>query len=174
MSTIFDFKVKDGNGEEVTLEQYKGQVILIINSATGCGFTPQYKELQPLYDEFKDKGFVILDFPCNQFANQAPGDDKEIHEFCSSRYGVTFPIFAKLDVNGENASPLFAYLKEEAPFKGGFKMKMLGKLSKKSNNKNDIKWNFTKFLINRDGKVIERFEPDQGVKVVKEAVEKIL
>lgn len=141
--TIYDFNVKDSSGNDVSLSQYKGKVLLVVNTATGCGFTPQYKGLQELYDKYKEKGFEILDFPCNQFANQAPGTDAEITEFCTLRYNTTFPRFKKIEVNGENAEPLYKYLKEQ----------------KKGLGKPDIKWNFTKFLIDRDGNVVKRFAP---------------
>ena len=141
--TIYDLKVLNTKGEEVSLSDYRGKVLLIVNTATGCGFTPQYEGLQKLYDEYQNEGFEILDFPCNQFGNQAPGTDAEIGQFCSLNYNTTFPRFAKVDVNGKNEIPLFAYLKKE---KGG----MMG---------SNIKWNFTKFLVDRNGKVVERFAP---------------
>ena len=141
--TIYDLKVLNTKGEEVSLSDYRGKVLLIVNTATGCGFTPQYEGLQKLYDEYQNEGFEILDFPCNQFGNQAPGTDAEIGQFCSLNYNTTFPRFAKVDVNGKNEIPLFAYLKKE---KGG----MMG---------SSIKWNFTKFLVDRYGKVVERFAP---------------
>ena len=141
--TIYDLKVLNTKGEEVSLSDYRGKVLLIVNTATGCGFTPQYEGLQKLYDEYQNEGFEILDFPCNQFGNQAPGTDAEIGQFCTLRYKTTFPRFAKVDVNGKNEIPLFAYLKKE---KGG----MIG---------SNIKWNFTKFLVDRNGKVVERFAP---------------
>ncbi|MBR1638017.1 MAG: glutathione peroxidase [Treponema sp.] len=140
---LYDLSVKARNGNDVSLKDYEGKVLLIVNTATGCGFTPQYKGLQELYDKYKDKGFEILDFPCNQFANQAPGNDEEIHTFCTGRFGITFPQFAKIDVNGKDESPLYTYLKSQQ--KG-----MLG---------SKIKWNFTKFLVAKDGSVIERFAP---------------
>lgn len=141
--SIYDYKVRTANGEEVSMTEYFGKVLLIVNTATGCGFTPQYDGLQKLYDKYKDKGLEILDFPCNQFGHQAPGTEKEIKEFCTLKYKTTFPLFAKIDVNGKCAEPLFKYLKRE---KGGF----LG---------DDIKWNFTKFLVSRDGTVVERYAP---------------
>ena len=141
--TIYDLKVLNTKGEEVSLGDYRGKVLLIVNTATGCGFTPQYEGLQKLYDEYQNEGFEILDFPCNQFGNQAPGTDAEIGQFCSLNYNTTFSRFAKVDVNGKNEIPLFAYLKKE---KGG----MMG---------SSIKWNFTKFLVDRNGKVVERFAP---------------
>lgn len=179
--SIYDFKVKAQDGKEVSLDEYKGKVLLIVNTATECGFTPQYEDLQNLYDKFHDQGLDILDFPCDQFGNQAPGTDEEIHTFCTGRFGVTFPQFSKIDVNGPNAIPLFKYLEEEAPFKGlgmspqaialAGMLKLQDKNYKKSN---DIKWNFTKFLVSRDGKVLDRFEPTTSMKKVDEAVEKAL
>jgi len=139
--SIYDFKVKDNRGNIVDLKEYKGKVLLIVNSATECGFTPQYVGLQKLYETYKDKGFEILDFPCNQFANQTPGSDEEIMAFCFGRFGITFRQFAKIDVNGKNAAPLFKYLKSK---KGG----LFGK---------NIKWNFTKFLVDKEGNVVKRF-----------------
>lgn len=163
---IYDFSVKTRKGEDVSLSNYKGKVLLIVNTATGCGFTPQYDELQNLYDEFKDQGLEILDFPCNQFANQALGDDEEIHSFCTGRYGITFPQFAKVDVNGDNAIPLFKWLTENTTFKGfgnspmGMMLSIAVKKSDKEyKNNGNIKWNFTKFLIDRNGNIVERFEP---------------
>ena len=141
--TIYDFTVKDARGEDVSLKEYQGKVLLIVNTATGCGFTPQYEGLQDLYEKYAAEGFEILDFPCNQFAGQAPGTDEEIVDFCQSRYGVTFRQFHKIDVNGANEAPLYSFLKKE---KGG----VLG---------SNIKWNFTKFLVDREGKVTERFAP---------------
>lgn len=140
---IYDFKVRSAKGEEVSMADYKGKVLLIVNTATGCGFTPQYEGLQKLYDKYKDKGLEILDFPCNQFGHQAPGTEEEIQEFCTLKYKTTFPLFAKVEVNGKNEEPLFRYLKSQ---EGGF----LG---------DDIKWNFTKFLVTRDGRVVGRYAP---------------
>ena len=139
MASIYDYVVKNQMGEDVSLKQYEGQVILIVNTATGCGFTPQYTALQNLYDTYKDKGFVILDFPCNQFFGQAPGSDEEIHSFCTLKYNVSFPQFHKIDVNGKNEDPLYTYLKEQ--------------------KKGRIKWNFTKFLVARNGEVVNRYGP---------------
>ena len=167
--------------KEVSLSEYKGKVLLIVNTATGCGFTPHYDPLEAMYKEMKDQGFEILDFPCNQFANQAPGSDDEIHEFCKMKFGTEFPQFAKIDVNGETADPLFAYLATEKPFEGfgkGLKIKMLEKFSNMNNktfgDKAYIRWNFTKFLIDREGKVIARFEPTKDMDEVKEAVKAAL
>ncbi|MBQ8409913.1 MAG: glutathione peroxidase [Clostridia bacterium] len=163
---IYDFTVKAQDGNEISLSDYKGKVLLVVNTATGCGFTPQYDELQDLYDQFKDKGFEILDFPCNQFGGQAPGDDEEIHSFCTGRYGITFPQFSKIDVNGENAAPLFKWITENTRFEGfgkGPAALMMSAVAKKmdKNYKNNgkIKWNFTKFLIDREGNIVARFEP---------------
>ncbi len=181
MKTVYDFAVKDRTGKEVSLSEYKGKVLLIVNTATGCGFTPHYDPLEAMYKEMKDQGFEILDFPCNQFANQAPGSDDEIHEFCKMKFGTEFPQFAKIDVNGETADPLFAYLATEKPFEGfgkGLKIKMLEKFSNMNNktfgDKAYIRWNFTKFLIDREGKVIARFEPTKDMDEVKEAVKAAL
>ena len=141
--TVYDFKVKARDGSELSLENYRNKVILIVNTATGCGFTPQYKGLQELYDKYGSENFEILDFPCNQFLNQAPGSDEDIHTFCTGRFGITFPQFSKIDVNGEDESPLYTFLKSKA--KGIFGRR--------------IKWNFTKFLIAKDGTVVKRFAP---------------
>ena len=175
--SIYDFMVKDRKGNEVSLRDYAGKVLLIVNTATGCGFTPHYDPLEAMYKEFKVKGFEILDFPCNQFANQAPGDADEIHQFCTLKFGTEFPQFVKLDVNGENADPLFAYLATEKPFAGfgkGLKNAALSKYTEMNNKKFGekayIKWNFTKFLVNRQGEVIARFEPTVDMKEVRAAV----
>ena len=181
MTTVYDFKVKEKSGEYKSLEDYKGKVLLIVNTATGCGFTPHYDPLEAMYKEFRDRGFEILDFPCNQFANQTPGTDEEITQFCTLKFGTEFPQFAKIDVNGETADPLFAYLATEKPFEGfgkGLKFKMLEKYSNMNNktfgDKAYIRWNFTKFLIDREGKVIARFEPTKDMDEVKEAVKAAL
>ena len=175
---IYDFKVRDRKGNEVSLNDYAGKVLLIVNTATGCGFTPHYDPLEAMYKDLRDKGFEILDFPCNQFANQAPGSEDEIHEFCTLKFGTEFPQFAKIDVNGETADPLFAYLATEKPFVGfgkGLKNGLLKKFSeannKKFGDKAYIKWNFTKFLVNRNGEVIARFEPTEDMENVRAAVE---
>ena len=178
---IYDFVVKDNKGNEVKLETYKGKVLLIVNTATGCGFTPHYEPLEAMYKDFRDKGFEILDFPSNQFANQAPGSDDEIHEFCTLKFGTEFPQFAKIDVNGESASPLFSYLAMEKPFTGfgkGVKNKLLNSFAKMNNKKFGdkayIKWNFTKFLIDRNGSVIKRYEPTYNMDDLRKEVEEIL
>lgn len=156
--SIYDFTVKDTVGKNVSLSAYKGKVLLVVNTATGCGFTPQYEGLQALYERYGDKGFEILDFPCNQFGAQAPGSEEEIVDFCQSRYGVTFKQFAKIEVNGKNEEPLFTWLKSE---KGGF----MG---------SRIKWNFTKFLVDREGKVVERFAPTVTPEKIEEKIKELL
>ncbi|MBR6411291.1 MAG: glutathione peroxidase [Clostridia bacterium] len=178
MATVYDFSVKDREGKVVSLSEYKGKVLLIVNTATGCGFTPHYEPLEDMYKDLRDSGFEILDFPSNQFANQAPGTDDEIHDYCTLHFGTEFPQFSKIDVNGETADPLFAYLATEKPFEGfgkGFKTAMLTKFAnmnnKKFGDKAYIKWNFTKFLVDREGNVIARFEPTVDMKDVRKAVE---
>ncbi|MBQ9271876.1 MAG: glutathione peroxidase [Alphaproteobacteria bacterium] len=168
---IYDIKVKNMQGVMQTLEAYKGKVLLIVNTATECGFTPHYADLQALYEKYAEKGLVVLDFPCDQFGHQAPGTEAEIAKFCTSRFGVTFPQFAKVEVNGENACELFKFLKKEQGFKGfdtttdagAFMDKMLSRADADYAQKSDIKWNFTKFLIDRNGKVIARFEPTEDM-----------
>lgn len=179
--SIYDYNVKAQDGTDVSLEDYQGKVLLIVNTATGCGFTPQYSELQQIYDEFHAKGLEILDFPCNQFANQAPGSDEEIHNFCTGRFGIKFPQFAKIDVNGDNAIPLYRWLQENSTFNGfggGAMSLILRPVAKKMDadykNNSKIKWNFTKFLIDRTGNLIERFEPTQGMKIVREKVQEVI
>ena len=181
MSSIYDFIVKDRQGREVSLSEYRGKVLMIVNTATGCGFTPHYEPLEAMCKDLKDRGLEILDFPCNQFAGQAPGDADEIQEFCTLKFGTEFPQFAKIDVNGENADPLFAYLAAEKPFEGfgkGLKNAALNKFANMNNkafgDKAYIKWNFTKFLVDREGRVISRFEPTVDMKYVRDAVEKAL
>ena len=174
--SIYDFKATARDGSEVSLSEYAGKVLLIVNTATGCGFTPQYDELEAMYAEFRDQGFEILDFPCNQFANQAPGTDEEIHTFCTVKFGTEFPQFRKIEVNGDAADPLFVYLAGQKSF-GGFKglkgiaMKAVQKsVDKEFGDKAYIKWNFTKFLVDREGTVIARFEPTDEMDDVKKAV----
>ena len=181
MMTVYDFTVKNRQGREVSLSDYQGKVLLIVNTATGCGFTPHYEPLEAMYRDLKDKGLEILDFPCNQFANQAPGSEDEIHQFCTLKFGTEFPQFAKIDVNGDNADPLFAWLAAEKPFEGfgkGLKMAALNKFADMNNRKYGdkayIRWNFTKFLVDREGKVIARFEPTRDMKEVRDAVEAAL
>ncbi len=181
MANVYSFTVKDRKGEMVPLSDYEGKVLLIVNTATGCGFTPHYEPLEAMYRDFRDRGFEILDFPCNQFAGQAPGTEEEIHEFCTLKFGTEFPQFAKIEVNGENAEPLFAFLASEKPFAGfgrGIKSAMLGKFTsannKKFGDKAYIQWNFTKFLVDRKGNVLSRFEPTEDMGNVREAVKKAL
>jgi glutathione peroxidase len=156
--SIFEFEVATPQGP-VKLEQYKGKVLLIVNTASRCGFTPQYEGLEALHRKYKDRGFEVLGFPCNQFGAQEPGNDEEIRKFCSLTYDVSFPLFSKIDVNGDAASPLFKHLKEEAP----------GILGSKS-----IKWNFTKFLIDKDGRVVKRYAPQDKPEALAKNVEKLL
>ncbi len=177
---LYDFTVKTRKGADVALSDFSGKVVMVVNTATACGFTPQYKELQEIYDEFKDKGFEILDFPCNQFADQAPGTDDEIHTFCTGRFGITFPQYAKIDVNGENAIPLYHWLTETTTFEG-FKGPsalilngVVKKMDKDFKNNGNIKWNFTKFLFDREGNCIARFEPTVSMDKVRAAVEAAL
>ena len=177
---IYDFVVKAQDGRDVSLSDYKGKVLLVVNTATGCGFTPQYDPLQDLYDECHEKGLEILDFPCNQFADQAPGTDDEIHTFCTGRFGITFPQFSKIDVNGENAIPLYKWLTENTKFEGfkGPMALLLGgvvkKMDKDYKNNGKIKWNFTKVLIDRDGNIVARFEPTEDMKKVAAKVKELL
>ena len=165
MSSIYDITVKNRKGEDVKLEEFKGKTLLIVNTATGCGFTPQYEGLEKLYKKYHEQGLEILDFPCNQFGNQAPGSDDEIHEFCTLKYNTSFDQFQKVDVNGENESKLFTYLKNEIKdeevegIKNKLAMKAIEKISSTTKKPGDIKWNFTKFLVNKDGKVVARFAP---------------
>ena len=158
MTTIYDFTVKDNKGNDISLDKYKGKVLLIVNTATECGFTPQYQGLEELYKKYKYQGFEILDFPSNQFGGQAPGTDAEIQNFCTARFGTTFDRFAKIDVNGENEDPLYTHLKKS---QGG----LLG---------DKIKWNFTKFLIDRDGNVVERYSSQKKPENIAKEIEKLL
>ena len=155
---IYDYAVKAQNGNDVTLERYRGKVLLIVNTATGCGFTPQYDGLQDLYEKYQSQGLEILDFPCNQFGHQAPGSDEEITDFCQSRYGVTFPQFKKIEVNGKGEEPLYTFLKSQ----------------KKGVMGNQIKWNFTKFLVDREGNVVARFAPTVTPEKLEEQIQKLL
>jgi len=163
--TAFDFKVGKRKGGELDLADLRGKVLLIVNTATGCGFTPQYKALEALYEAYHEAGLEILDFPCNQFGNQAPDDDETIHEFCTARYKTQFDQLAKIDVNGENASALFVWLKAQGAeeinsgVKGKLTMKAIDAISTSAKERGDIRWNFTKFLIDRDGNVAARYAP---------------
>jgi len=158
MTDIYDIEIQKQDGSPQKMSDYKGKILLIVNTATGCGFTPQYQELQELYERYQKDGFEILDFPCNQFGQQAPGDAAEINNFCNLNYGTSFPRFAKIDVNGPQTAPLFDWLKKE---KGG----LLGE---------KIKWNFTKLLVSRDGKVVKRFSPQTSPKKIEELIQKLL
>ena len=179
--SIYDYAFKTRKGEEVSMADYKGKVLIIVNTATGCGFTPQYKDLQVIYDKYKEKGLEILDFPCNQFANQAPGTDEEIHEFCTGRFGITFPQFKKLEVLGENADPLFRYLAENTRFEGfgegpmaEILKKVVSQMDPDYESNGNIKWNFTKFLFDREGNLVRRFEPTCPVAEVRKESEALL
>jgi glutathione peroxidase len=156
--SIYDYSATTIQGEEQALSKYEGEVLLIVNTASKCGFTPQYKELQELYEQYHERGFKVLGFPSNQFMNQEPGDESEIQQFCQLNYGVTFPLFAKVDVRGKEAHPLFRYLTKNAP---GF----LG---------DEVKWNFTKFLIDRNGHVVKRFAPTTKPSAIRDDIEKLL
>jgi len=180
--SIYDFKAITIDGDEVSMEQYKGKVLLIVNTASECGFTPQYEGLEKLYDQYKNKGFEILGFPSNQFAGQEPGENNEIKNFCKINYGVSFQLFKKSDVRGENAHPLFKYMTEKATFKG-FHLnhpneKKLNAMLKKNFPQflegNSVKWNFTKFLIGRDGNIVERFEPTTEPVAMTTDIEKLV
>lgn len=177
---IYDLVVKNRNDEDISLKNFEGKVLIIVNTATGCGFTPQYEGLEKLYQKYHDKGLEVLDFPCNQFGNQAPGTDDEIHEFCSLKYNTSFDQFKKIDVNGENESPLYTYLKSKIAedtidgMKNKMAMKAVEKISKTCKNKNDIKWNFTKFLVNKNGEVVGRYSPTYKPEDMEEAVKNLL
>ncbi|MBR3565354.1 MAG: glutathione peroxidase [Paludibacteraceae bacterium] len=178
--SIFDFVVLDTKKQQVSLSAYKGKVLLIVNTATGCGFTPQYEALENLYKKYADQGLTILDFPCNQFGQQAPGSEEEIVSFCQLKYDVSFPQFAKIEVNGENASPLFEFLKEQAPTEeyNGLKAKatatMLKGISTTYKKENDIRWNFTKFLVDRQGNVVGRYAPTTKPEDIEKDILKLL
>ena len=179
--SIYDFSVTTPKGEEISMKDYEGKVLLIVNTATGCGFTPQYKDLEEIYEAFHDRGLEIIDVPCNQFAGQTPGTDEEIHEFCTLKYNTRFPQTKKSDVNGENQLPLFGYLKSQKGFEGfghgpaALAMgMMLKKIDKDYKTNPDIKWNFTKFVVSRTGEVAARFEPTADMKAVRACVESLL
>jgi len=179
---IYKITVKDGEGQEVKMKQYKGKVLLIVNTATRCGFTPQYTELENIYEKFHGQGLEILDFPCNQFGQQAPGTNAEIHNFCTANFNIQFEQFDKIDVNGPEASPLFNFLKSQQGFSGfdtndrrGKAMhEMMLKRDKDYAQKSDIKWNFTKFLVDRKGRVVKRFEPTDKMEDVEQWIQKYL
>lgn len=177
---VYDFTVKAQDGTDVALADFKGKVLLVVNTATGCGFTPQYEDLQKIYDELHEQGLEILDFPCNQFGNQAPGDDEEIHTFCKGRFGITFPQYSKIDVNGENAIPLYQWITSSTKFDGfdGPAKMVLGpvvkKMDKDYKKNGNIKWNFTKILIDRNGEIVARFEPTKNLKEVREKILEVM
>lgn len=179
---IYDFEVENIKGESVSLKEYENKIILIVNTATRCGFTPQYDELQDLYERYHSQEFVILDFPCNQFENQAPESNQEIYNFCDANFGIKFPMFAKIDVNGESASPLYKYLVSQKGF-GGFDeahpitpllTSMLSRKNPDYQSSPEIKWNFTKFLIDKNGKVVERFEPTTDISHIEDKIKELL
>ena len=178
---FYDYSVKDAQGNDFSLDNYKGKVVLVVNTATGCGFTPHYKDIEDMYERFHDQGFEVLDIPCNQFAGQTPGTDEEIHEFCTLHYNTQFPHMKKSDVNGPDQLPLYEFLKSQKGFEGFGKgpkalamSVMLKKIDKDYKNNPDIKWNFTKFVIDRDGDVMARFEPTEDMKNVASCVEKLI
>ena len=178
---IYDFTITTGSKEELKLSDYKGKVILIVNTATGCGFTPQYAPIEKLYEDYHDKGLEILDIPCNQFGGQAPGTDKEIHEFCTLNFNTTYPQMKKSDVNGANELPLYTYLKSEKGFEGldehelkPILVEMFDKADPDWEKKPDIKWNFTKFVVDREGKVVARFEPTADMEKVEACIKELL
>ena len=178
---IYEYSVKNSKGEDVSLEDYKGKVVMIVNTATGCGFTPQYEEIEKMYEAYHDQGLEVLDIPCNQFGNQAPGSDQEIHEFCSLHYNTKFPQMKKAEVNGENELPLYTYLKSQKGFEGfgkGPKALMMAGVLKATDphykENSNIKWNFTKFIVDREGNVVARFEPTADMKLVDECVKGLL
>ena len=179
--SIYDYSVTTPQGEEISLKTYEGKVLIIVNTATGCGFTPHYKELEEIYETYHDKGLEIIDIPCNQFAGQTPGTDDEIHEFCTLKYHTQFPQMKKSEINGENALPLYGYLKSQQGFKGFGKGTMalamgamLKKIDKDYKNNAEIKWNFTKCIVDRQGNVVARIEPTEGMKAVEKEVAKLI
>lgn len=181
MSNFYDLSVTNAQGEEVSMKDFEGKVVLVVNTATGCGFTPHYKPLEEMYEALHEKGLEIIDVPCNQFAGQTPGTDEEIHEFCTLKYNTQFPQMKKSDVNGDNAIELFRYLKSQKGFEGFGKgpkalamSALLKKMDKDYKNNPEIKWNFTKFVVDRQGNVVARFEPTEDMKKVRECVESLI
>ncbi|MDY3983411.1 MAG: glutathione peroxidase [Veillonellaceae bacterium] len=178
---FYDYEVEKSNGEKLNLSDYKGKVVMVVNTATGCGFTPQYAPIEQMYKDYHDKGLGIVDIPCNQFGSQAPGSDEEIHDFCTLHYNTTFPQMKKSDVNGPNALPLYGYLKSQKGFEGLGEHKykdvledMLNKTDPDWKSSPDIKWNFTKFIIDRQGNVVKRFEPTADMAEVEKCVVSLL
>ena len=179
--TFYDFSVPASDGREVSMKDFAGKVVLVVNTATGCGFTPHYQPMEEMYEKYHDRGFEVVDVPCNQFAGQTPGTDEEIHQFCTLKYHTQFPQMKKSEVNGENQLPLFAWLKSQKGFEGfgnspaGLAMKaMMLKMDRHYKENPDIKWNFTKFVIDREGNVAARFEPTTDMKKVEECVAALL
>ncbi len=179
-NTIYDLKVKTRDDKDFALSELRGKVLLIVNTATGCGFTPQYEGIENLYEKYHDEGFEVLDFPCNQFGHQAPGDNDEIHNFCTAKYKTKFDQFAKIDVNGENEIPLYTLLKKAQPkeepkgMKNKMAMKAVAKISTTCKKEGDIVWNFTKFLVSKDGEVVKRFDPTFKPEDMEEDIKKLL
>ena len=178
---FYDYTVPAPKGAEIKMSEYEGKVVMVVNTATGCGFTPQYKDIESMYEKYHDRGLEIVDIPCNQFRDQAPGTDEEIHTFCQLHYNTMFPQMKKSDVNGENELPIYTYLKSQQGFKGFGKgptalmmSAMLKTIDKDYKNNPDIKWNFTKFIVDRNGNVVARFEPTENMKNVEACVEKLL
>ena len=181
MSGFYDFKVRNMEGQEGSMETVRGKVVLVVNTATGCGFTPQYEQLEEMYRKYHDRGLEVLDIPCNQFAGQTPGTDEEIHEFCTLHYNTEFPQMTKSDVNGENELPLYTWLKQQKGFEGFGKgpkalamSALLKKIDKDYKNNPDIKWNFTKFVVDREGNVVDRFEPTRDMGELDKLVDSLL
>ena len=178
--SIYNCVVKDRKGNDVEIASFKGKVLLVVNTATGCGFTPQYEGLENLYKKYHEQGLEILDFPCNQFGNQAPGSNDEIHEFCTLKYQTTFDQFAKVDVNGENEAQIFTELKKAMPneevrgLKNKMAMKAIEKISTTAKNQGDIKWNFTKFLVDKEGNVVKRFAPTDKPEEIESFIKELL
>ncbi len=179
--SFYDLSVTAADGSEVSMKDFKGKVVMVVNTATGCGFTPQYADIEDMYSRYHERGFEVIDVPCNQFAGQTPGTDEEIHDFCAINFGTEFPQMKKSDVNGENAIELFKYLKSQKGFEGfgkGVKAMamsaMLSKIDKDYKNNPEIKWNFTKFIVDRNGNVVARFEPTEDMKKVDECVAALL
>ena len=178
--SIYDYSIKDRQGNDIPMSNYKGKVLLIVNTATGCGFTPQYEGLERLYKEYHEQGLEILDFPCDQFGHQAPGNDDEIHDFCTAKYQTTFDQYKKIDVNGENESKVFTYLKENSPkeilkgLKNKAAMAGVKKISKTCKKENDIVWNFTKFLVDKEGNVVARYSPIEDPMTMESEIVKLL
>ncbi len=175
--SVYEYSVPTPKGEQISLQDYAGKVLLIVNTATGCGFTPQYKDIEEIYEKYHDQGLEVIDVPCNQFAGQTPGTDDEIHQFCTLKYNTQFPQMKKSDVNGENQLPLYGYLKSQKGFEGfGSGVKalamsaMLKKIDKNYKTNPDIKWNFTKFVVDREGNVVARFEPTADMKEVEKCI----